>query len=93
MCRGVDISVHTAGGLRCTLIDFTLSRLRTMDGSLAFCDLAIDPELFQGPKANIQVGSWGGVWQLLNVFRSDPHRPSLSTPPMIIFSRRTRIAG
>lgn len=52
--RGVDLSAQTAG-IRCTLIDFTISRLRTLDGAVAFCDLAADPELFQGPKANVQV--------------------------------------
>jgi serine/threonine-protein kinase haspin len=38
-----------------TLIDFTLSRLRTIDGAGAYCDLEADPELFQGPKGDCQV--------------------------------------
>jgi len=47
-----------------TLIDFTLSRLVTVTGEVAFCDLAADPELFKGPKGNIQVGVWHrvGYW-------------------------------
>jgi hypothetical protein len=38
-----------------TLIDFTLSRLVTVTGEVAFCDLAADPELFKGPKNSVQV--------------------------------------
>ena len=38
-----------------TLIDFTLSRLVTRDGTTAFCDLEADPELFAGPKGDCQV--------------------------------------
>ena len=38
-----------------TLIDFTLSRLVTVTGEVAFCDLAADPELFKGPKGSVQV--------------------------------------
>ena len=52
--RSVDIKVET-GGLLVTLIDFTLSRLQTLTGDVAFCDLAADPELFQGPKGDCQV--------------------------------------
>lgn len=37
------------------LIDFTLSRLVTVTGEVAFCDLAADPELFKGPKGSVQV--------------------------------------
>jgi len=54
MCRGVDIKVQTAG-IRVTLIDFTLSRLVTQDGDVAYCDLSLDPELFKGPKGDPQV--------------------------------------
>ena len=53
--RGVDVAVE-CGGLAVTLIDFTLSRLRTAAGDVAFCDLAADPELFAGPKGDCQVG-------------------------------------
>ena len=44
-----------------TLIDFTLSRLVTVTGEVAYCDLAADPELFKGPKGSVQVcGGRGG---------------------------------
>ncbi len=46
--------VKSAGVAAC-LIDFTASRLRTADGAVACCDLAQDPELFEGPKGNVQV--------------------------------------
>ena len=52
--RDVDITVESAG-VRVTLIDFTLSRLCTPEGEVAFCDLAADPELFNGPKGDAQV--------------------------------------
>lgn len=38
-----------------TLIDFTLSRLQTASGGIAFCNLTADPELFNGPKGDCQV--------------------------------------
>lgn len=41
--------------MQVTLIDFTLSRLVTVTGEVAFCDLAADPELFRGPKGSVQV--------------------------------------
>ena len=50
----MDVIVD-AVGVRVTLIDFTLSRLRTPEGEVAFCDLAADPELFNGPKGDSQV--------------------------------------
>ena len=50
---GVDISLETAG-LAVTLIDFTLSRLETDAGAVAFCDLSADPDLFKGPKNDCQ---------------------------------------
>lgn len=53
-CRGIDVSVE-ALGLRVTLIDFTLSRLLTSEGDVAFCDLSADPALFNGPKGDAQV--------------------------------------
>jgi len=43
-------------GMAVTLIDFTLSRLRTGTGEVAFCDLGADPDLFKGPKGDCQVG-------------------------------------
>ena len=54
LCRGVDIAAESHG-VQITLIDFTLSRLCTIDGSGAYCDLDADPELFQGPKGDCQV--------------------------------------
>lgn len=56
LCRGVDVGV-TTGGVGVTLIDFTLSRLRTPSGDIQFCNLAADPALFQGPKGDCQVCS------------------------------------
>ena len=41
--------------MQIALIDFTLSRLCTIDGAGAYCDLEADPELFQGPKGDCQV--------------------------------------
>ena len=42
-------------GLLVTLIDFTLSRLQTGLGDVAFSDLESDPDLFRGPKGDCQV--------------------------------------
>ena len=53
--RGHQLYVRSAG-VHATLIDFSLSRLRTDAGHVAFFDLATDPELFQGPKGDVQVG-------------------------------------
>lgn len=55
-CRGHEIEVASSG-ITVTLIDFTLSRLTTVTGDIAFCNLAADPELFAGPKGDVQV-SW-----------------------------------
>lgn len=54
ICRGHDIEVISSG-VTVTLIDFTLSRLTTVMGDVAFCNLAADPELFAGPKGDVQV--------------------------------------
>lgn len=43
-------------GLLATIIDFTQSRLAAPDGTLAFCDMAQDPGVFEGPKGHVQVG-------------------------------------
>eukprot|EP00873_Tetraselmis_striata_P040156 jgi/Tetstr1/460420/TSEL_005681.t1 len=51
------LSLDTSG-VEVVLIDFTLSRLITSDGELAFCDLESDPELFQGPKADCQAETY-----------------------------------
>lgn len=40
------------------LIDFTLSRLVTVTGEVAFCDLAADPELFKGPRGSVQAETY-----------------------------------
>ena len=55
--RGVDVRVQTAG-LKASLIDFTLSRLQAVSGEIAFCDLSADPELFQGPKGDVQADTY-----------------------------------
>ena len=53
---GVDVSMDTAG-VAVTLIDFTLSRLDTGAGTVAFCDLSADPDLFKGPKNDCQASN------------------------------------
>lgn len=55
VCRGCDVRARTTG-VTVTLIDFTLSRLVTAGGEPVFCNLAADPELFKGPKGDVQVG-------------------------------------
>lgn len=55
--RDVDISVACAG-VRVTLIDFTLSRLKTKDGEVAYSDLATDPEIFNGPLGDPQAEAY-----------------------------------
>jgi serine/threonine-protein kinase haspin len=51
------VEVQTEGCVA-TLIDFTASRLRTLAGGVAFCDLAADPEIFQGPKGECQFDTY-----------------------------------
>ncbi|BDA51282.1 probable serine/threonine-protein kinase haspin at C-terminar half [Coccomyxa sp. Obi] len=74
--RRVDIEVETAG-VEVTLIDFTLSRLRTADGAGAFCDLSADPALFKGKRGDCQAetyrrmkratrGDWAGFHPATN---------------------------
>lgn len=55
--RGMDITVQTQGA-QVTLIDFTASRLQTSSGDVAFCDLELDPEIFDGPKGNFQCDTY-----------------------------------
>ena len=57
-CRlnGVDIDMVSAG-VKVTLIDFTLSRIDN-GADCAFCDLALDPELFKGPARDPQADSY-----------------------------------
>ncbi len=46
-------------GLRCTIIDFTLSRMRPKHNSaVVFCDLEADPELFDGAKGDMQAETY-----------------------------------
>ncbi len=51
---GEDLKV-ASGGVQVSLIDFTASRLVALDGQLAFCDLSLDPEVFEGPEGVVQV--------------------------------------
>lgn len=53
--RGVDLHVQKTAGVKVAIIDFTLSRLDLANGGVAFCNLAADPELFEGPKGDCQV--------------------------------------
>ncbi|EFN57276.1 hypothetical protein CHLNCDRAFT_9043, partial [Chlorella variabilis] len=55
--RGVELEAATEG-VTVTLIDFTLSRLVTVTGEVAFCDLAADPELFRGPRNSVQAETY-----------------------------------
>ncbi|KAL0034660.1 hypothetical protein WJX77_001494 [Trebouxia sp. C0004] len=55
--RGHDIEASSSG-VTVTLIDFTLSRLTALTGDVAFCDLAADPELFTGPKGDVQADTY-----------------------------------
>lgn len=70
--RGVEVEFPTEG-IEVTVIDFTLSRLVTEDGTVAFCDLEADPELFKGPRGNCQADTYrrmrkalGGKWATHN---------------------------
>ena len=55
MLRGVRVRADTAG-LAVTIIDFTLSRSQDPRGGapVAFCDLEQDPDIFAGPKKDVQ---------------------------------------
>jgi hypothetical protein len=56
--RGVEIEMVQPADLQVCLIDFTLSRLTTEEGGVAFSDLETDPELFLGPKGNCQADTY-----------------------------------
>ena len=53
----MDITVARKG-LEIAIIDFTLSRLQSAAGEVAFCDLNADPELFMGPKGDVQAETY-----------------------------------
>jgi serine/threonine-protein kinase haspin len=61
--RGVDIEAAMEGA-QVTLIDFTLSRLMTPDGEVAYCDLITDPLLFSGPKGDVQAETYRRMREL-----------------------------
>jgi len=56
--RGVDLHVQKTAGVKVAIIDFTLSRLDLANGGVAFCNLAADPELFEGPKGDCQMETY-----------------------------------
>eukprot|EP00884_Botryococcus_braunii_P022167 jgi/Botrbrau1/8634/Bobra.0196s0028.1 len=45
-------------GVQVTLIDFTLSRLKSITGDVLFCNLSTDPDLFTGPKRDCQAETY-----------------------------------
>jgi hypothetical protein len=55
--HAAQVEVRTEGTIA-TLIDFTASRLNTIAGDVAFCDLAADPEIFEGPKGECQFDTY-----------------------------------
>ncbi|XP_020596847.1 serine/threonine-protein kinase haspin homolog isoform X2 [Phalaenopsis equestris] len=66
--EGKKMSVNNFG-LAVSIIDFTLSRINTGEAVL-FLNLSADPELFKGPKLNIQFETYrrmkvvtGGCWE------------------------------
>ena len=72
---GATYAVAPAGGVRASLIDFTLSRMAAAGGGagsppVAYADLAADPAIFRGPKGDPQAdtyrrmrGATGGDWR------------------------------
>jgi len=63
--RGVCV-VAKPCRVRPTLIDFTLSRLVTRDGAVAFCDLDRDPDLFRGPRGDPQAAAYRAMRRVVH---------------------------
>lgn len=55
--HGKQLLVRSCG-VAAVLIDFTAARLISNSGEVAFCDLAQDPELFEGPKGSLQFDTY-----------------------------------
>ncbi|KAK9813057.1 hypothetical protein WJX72_008207 [[Myrmecia] bisecta] len=74
-----DTSIEMAdAGVAVTLIDFTLSRLNTVTGEVAFLDLSADPELFQGPKGDCQAETYRRMKKATKD-HWEAHRPETNT--------------
>lgn len=62
--EGQQIEIHTEG-LHVVLIDFSLSRIESGEMTI-FKDLALEPEIFDGPSGDLQVriavGCLTAVW-------------------------------
>ena len=64
--NGVDVTLDTYG-VTASIIDFTLSRVEIKDESdVVFCDLSLDPELFEGPKDDAQSETYRRMRKALN---------------------------
>ncbi|CAL6371166.1 unnamed protein product [Bathycoccus prasinos] len=64
--NGVDVTLDTYG-VTASIIDFTLSRVEIKDESdVVFCDLSLDPELFEGPEDDAQSETYRRMRKALN---------------------------
>jgi serine/threonine-protein kinase haspin len=64
--NGVDVTIDTYG-VTASIIDFTLSRVEIKDESdVVFCDLSLDPELFEGPEDDAQSETYRRMRKALN---------------------------
>ena len=64
--NGVDVTLDTYG-VTASIIDFTLSRVEIKDESdVVFCDLSLDPELFEGPEDDAQSKTYRRMRKALN---------------------------
>ena len=64
--NGVDVMLDTYG-VTASIIDFTLSRVEIKDESdVVFCDLSLDPELFEGPEDDAQSETYRRMRKALN---------------------------